>query len=167
VSFCAATARVQEPLPRSSGQGRAKKGNVMNNALLKAYVQVSQLRFDPNAMTHRQAFVYGMTAAMLAFGSSAFAVNPPTGTATGAPLVTGAAGSLSVFLCSVAATLQGPVGIGLVLVAIVVAGIAFAVGGKKSTSILLSALIGGAIIVSARVILGWVAGNSTACGTIT
>jgi type IV secretory pathway VirB2 component (pilin) len=124
--------------------------------------------------TRRAAFVWGMAAAAVAIGQDALAQAGGTGTApapgktngpnignqtaqeNGNPFV-----SINTGICTMTNWLRGPVGIGLVLMAIIVAGISLAVGGKKSTSTLIAALAGAAVILGARSIMSLASGNQT------
>lgn len=115
--------------------------------------------------TRRAAFAWGMAAAVVAISQDALA---QTGGAAGGPNVgTGVAENTSPFttvndgICKVSGWLRGPVGIGLVLIAIIVAGISLAVGGKKSTSVLIAALGGAAVILGARSIMSLASGSTT------
>ena len=69
-------------------------------------------------------------------------------------------------ICQVYTALTGPVGLGIILLCIVIAGLLYATGNKKSTGMILSALIGAVIVFSARALLG-IAANSGSfqCGT--
>lgn len=95
---------------------------------------------------HRRAFVMG---ALIAMGSQeALAGNNDINT----PFA-----NVSNAMCTIANNLRGPIGIIAVLIMIIIAGISLAVGGKRSTSTLISALVGAGVILGARgfvVILG-------------
>ncbi|MDR6218514.1 TrbC/VirB2 family protein [Deinococcus soli (ex Cha et al. 2016)] len=68
-------------------------------------------------------------------------------------------------ICQVYTALTGPVGLGIILLCIVVAGLLYATGNKKSTGMILSALIGAVIVFSARALLGIAANSgSFSCG---
>ena len=113
--------------------------------------------------TRRAAFAWGMAAAAVAVSQDALA----QGTAGGPNVGTGVAENTNPFttvndgICKVSGWLRGPVGIGLVLIAIIVAGISLAVGGKKSTSVLIAALGGAAVILGARSIMSLASGSTT------
>lgn len=69
-------------------------------------------------------------------------------------------------ICQVYTALTGPVGLGIILLCIVIAGLLYATGNKKSTGMILSALIGAVIVFSARALLGIAANSgSFSCGT--
>jgi type IV secretory pathway VirB2 component (pilin) len=93
-------------------------------------------------MTNRKAFVLGM--AVAAFGDS-----DGLAATIAAPFT-----RVSAAICQVGTALRGPIGIALVLVMIIIAGIGLATGGKNSTGTLISALIGAAIILGARALAG-------------
>jgi type IV secretory pathway VirB2 component (pilin) len=101
----------------------------------------AQVWASTGRMTNRKAFVLGM--AVAAFGD------------TGADATIAAPFTrVSAAICQVGTALRGPIGIALVLVMIVIAGIGLATGGKNSTGTLISALIGAAIILGARALAG-------------
>ena len=73
--------------------------------------------------------------------------------------------NVSKAICDIAAFLQGPIGIGLVIVMLIIGGISMAIGGKSAISTLIAALVGAIIIVGARSLAGMVAGSigNTTC----
>jgi type IV secretory pathway VirB2 component (pilin) len=108
-------------------------------------------------MTNRKAFVLGM--ALAAFGDTG------AGATIGGPF-----DNVAKAICTVGSKLKGPIGIALVLIMIIIAGIGLATGGKNSTGTLISALIGAAIILGARALAGIVTTGGTtitgdSCGT--
>lgn len=108
--------------------------------------------------THRAAFVWGMAAGTMAVMSDALAQEAPIngGVVENANPFT----TVNTGICQVSGWLRGPVGIGLVVMSIIVAGISLAVGGKKSTSVLIAALGGAAVILGARSIMAIAAGKN-------
>jgi type IV secretory pathway VirB2 component (pilin) len=101
----------------------------------------AQVWASTGRMTNRKAFVLGM--AVAAFGD------------TGADATIAAPFTrVSAAICQVGTALRGPIGIALVLVMIIIAGVGLATGGKNSTGTLISALIGAAIILGARALAG-------------
>jgi type IV secretory pathway VirB2 component (pilin) len=109
-------------------------------------------------LTHRKAFVMGMVVALASMtgeaAAQAAAATPKTSAADPVKNVTNA-------ICNMTAILQGPIGIGVILGCVVIAGLSLAFGGKNSTSLLISALIGGAVVFGAKALLGLVAGNGS------
>ncbi|WP_180970275.1 TrbC/VirB2 family protein [Deinococcus planocerae] len=118
----------------------------------------SQVRSHPT--TPRQGFVWGMAAAVLALSQEALAQDGPD-VGEGVAENTSPFTTVNTGICTMSGWLRGPVGIGLVLIAIVVAGISLAVGGKRSTSILIAALAGAAVILGARSIMSLATGSNT------
>jgi type IV secretory pathway VirB2 component (pilin) len=115
--------------------------------LLKAQVWATT-----GKLTNRKAFVLGM--ALAAFGESGgFAQTANTA-------IDGPFKAISEAICKVGTYLRGPIGIALVLVMIIIAGVGLATGGKNSTGTLISALIGAAIILGARALASIVATSS-------
>lgn len=114
-------------------------------------------------LTHRKAFILGMTAAMISVASDAFAQTSPT--APGVVSTTGVAAdpvtNVTKAVCTMTSVLQGPIGIAVIIGCIVVAGLSLAFGGKNSTSLLISALIGGAVVFGAKALLGLVVGTAS------
>jgi type IV secretory pathway VirB2 component (pilin) len=114
-------------------------------------------------MTHRKAFVLGMVAAMGSVADEAFAV-APGGTGITTPTVPTDSGNpvnnVTNAVCTVSKVLRGPIGIAVILGCVVIAGLSMAFGGKNSTSLLISALIGGAVVFGARSLIGIVAGGT-------
>jgi type IV secretory pathway VirB2 component (pilin) len=110
-------------------------------------------------MTHRKAFIVGMLGAIGTIGEDAFA-QATTGVTTNDPLK-----NVSIAMCTVTKALQGPIGIAIILALVVVAGLSLATGGKNSTSLLISALIGGAVVFGAKALLGLVVGTGAAGNT--
>ena len=127
---------------------------MLTNQLVKAFSRLEQTKswvLEDAHLSHRKAFLMGAMAA--AFGDSAFAT-----TATVAnPLL-----NVSKVICQIAAFLKGPIGLGIIIAMIVVAGLSFVTGGKKSSSILISALIGATIVFGARAVAGLVTDGGTA-----
>jgi type IV secretory pathway VirB2 component (pilin) len=116
-------------------------------------------------LTHRKAFVLGaaVAAAMMAGGALAA---PPEG--AGTVDTNGGKNPIDqvrAAVCSIAGVLQGPIGVGVIIACVVIAGLSMAFGGKNSTSLLISALVGAAIIFGARTLVGFVAGGTV--GTCT
>jgi type IV secretory pathway VirB2 component (pilin) len=114
-------------------------------------------------MTHRKAFIMGMLGAIGTIGEEAFATPSAT---TNDPIK-----NVSIAVCNVTKALQGPIGIAIIIALVVVAGLSLATGGKNSTSLLISALIGGAVVFGAKALLGLVvggtaAGNACTAGTV-
>lgn len=74
-------------------------------------------------------------------------------------------GNVADSICTIAGFLQGPIGIGLVIVMLIIGGISMAIGGKSAISTLIAALVGAIIIVGARSLAGMVAGaiSDTTC----
>ena len=115
-------------------------------------------------MTHRKAFVLGMLTAMVSVADDAFAQATPTAPTVGASTPSAAADPVSNVtkaVCTMTKVLQGPIGIGVIIGCIVVAGLSLAFGGKNSTSLLISALIGGAVVFGAKAMLGLVVGTAS------
>lgn len=113
-------------------------------------------------MTHRKAFIVGMLGAIGTIGEDAFAQSVTTND----PIK-----NVSIAVCNVTKALQGPIGIAIIIALVVVAGLSLATGGKNSTSLLISALIGGAVVFGAKALLGLVvggtaAGNACTAGTV-
>jgi type IV secretory pathway VirB2 component (pilin) len=140
---------------------KSKRGDVVKQTLasqlaLKLLVRLEQNRswvLEDTHMSHRKAFLMG--AMVAALGDSALA-----GTATVAnPMV-----NISKVICQIAAFLKGPIGLGIIIAMIVVAGLSFVTGGKKSSSILISALIGATIVFGARAVAGLVTDGGAAVG---
>jgi type IV secretory pathway VirB2 component (pilin) len=104
-------------------------------------------------MTHRKAFILGMAAAMASMADEAFA--DPSVIDTKNPIT-----QVQKTVCTVAKTLQGPIGVAVIIGCVVIAGLSMAFGGKNSTSLLISALIGGAVVFGAKALLGVVAGGT-------
>jgi type IV secretory pathway VirB2 component (pilin) len=109
---------------------------------------------ETGKMTHRKAFILGMVAAMGSMADEAFAEDP--GVIDTANPIT----QVQKTVCTVAKTLQGPIGVAVIIGCVVIAGLSMAFGGKNSTSLLISALIGGAVVFGAKALLGVVAGGS-------
>jgi type IV secretory pathway VirB2 component (pilin) len=103
-------------------------------------------------MTHRKAFIFGMTAAMVSIAGDAFAAEGDDLTKND-PLK-----NVTNSVCTVTKALQGPIGIAIIIALVVVAGLSLATGGKNSTSLLISALIGGAIVFGAKALLALATG---------
>lgn len=120
---------------------------------MSTYVRLEQARSwvlkDPH-LSHRKAFLLG--AMLAAAGDTAFA----TTTTITDPLL-----NVSKAICQIAAWLKGPIGVGIILAMIIIAGISFVTGGKRSSSILISALIGAVIVFGARAVAGLVNGGTT------
>ena len=72
---------------------------------------------------------------------------------------TDAFSNVSKAICDIAGFLQGPIGIGLVIVMLIIGGISMAIGGKSAISTLIAALVGAIIIVGARSLASMVAGS--------
>jgi type IV secretory pathway VirB2 component (pilin) len=106
---------------------------------------------ETGKMTHRKAFILGMVGAMASIASDAFAA--PADIAAKNPLE-----QVKASVCTVTTALQGPIGIAIILALVVVAGLSLATGGKNSTSLLISALIGGAIVFGAKALLALATG---------
>ncbi|WP_165795407.1 TrbC/VirB2 family protein [Deinococcus koreensis] len=118
----------------------------------------SEQHFMVQPETHRAAFVWGMAVGTMAVMSDALAQGTPTNggvTENTDPFTT-----VNTGICQVSGWLRGPVGIGLVIMSIIIAGISLAVGGKKSTSILIASLAGAAVILGARSIMSLAAGKN-------
>ncbi len=112
-------------------------------------------------MTHRKAFILGMAAAMVSVAGDAFAV--PAAAAPKDIATTNPLNNIQKTVCTVTGALQGPIGIAIIVALVVVAGLSLATGGKNSTSLLISALIGGAIVFGAKALLALATGaNATA-----
>lgn len=110
---------------------------------------------------HRRAFLLGALAALGSLEASAQTTTSPAPQQGNIADLQDPFNSVGRFLCQVSGWLRGPIGVGLVLTAIVIAGISLAVGGRRSTSILVSALIGAVVILGARAILQLVIGAQT------
>jgi type IV secretory pathway VirB2 component (pilin) len=118
-------------------------------------------------LTHRKAFVMGMAVAVASIAGETFAQTAAAGsTGITAPTTTNTVAStgnpinnITDTVCSVSKVLQGPIGIAVIIGCIVIAGLSMAFGGKNSTSLLISALIGGAVVFGARSLLGVVTGG--------
>jgi type IV secretory pathway VirB2 component (pilin) len=111
-------------------------------------------------LTHGKAFLLGAVIAAAVMGGEALA-GPPTGGVTADP--NGGKNPIDqvrAAVCAIAGVLQGPIGVGVILACVVVAGLSMAFGGKQSTSLLISALIGAAIVFGARTLIGFVAGGT-------
>ena len=122
---------------------------------LKFLVRLEQSRswvLEDTHLSHRKAFLMGAMAA--AFGDSAFAA---AGATVSKPLE-----NVSKVICQIAAFLKGPIGLGIIIAMIVVAGLSFVTGGKQSSSILISALIGATIVFGARAVAGLVTDGGAA-----
>jgi type IV secretory pathway VirB2 component (pilin) len=112
-------------------------------------------------LTHRKAFLLGAVLAAAMMAGDALAA-PPTGADT--KDTNGEKNPIDqvrIAICSVAGVLQGPIGVGVIIACIVVAGLSMAFGGKQSTSLLISALIGACIVFGARTLIGFVAGGTS------
>jgi type IV secretory pathway VirB2 component (pilin) len=122
-------------------------------------------------MTHRKAFVLGMLAAMASTADEAFAqstgIAAPVAGATGNTVTTtgNPINNITNTVCSLSKVLQGPIGIAVIIGCVVIAGLSMAFGGKNSTSLLISALIGGAVVFGARSLIGVVTGGGGAAVT--
>ncbi len=115
-------------------------------------------------LTHRKAFVMGMVVAMASIaGEAAAQTGITTGTST--EVLTNPINNVSKAVCDVSKVLQGPIGIAVIVGCVVIAGLSMAFGGKNSTSLLISALIGGVVVFGARALLGVVTGGTTAAAT--
>jgi type IV secretory pathway VirB2 component (pilin) len=88
------------------------------------------------------AILGALAAGQLAFAAAAPGVAPSILTNT------------STAMCTVANALQGPVGMVLVIGAIIVGGMSLVIGGKKSMSYLIGAVIGGGVIFTAKSLAG-------------
>lgn len=66
-------------------------------------------------------------------------------------------------VCSIAGFLQGPIGIGIVLLMVVVGGIMVAVGSRGGTGLLITAGIGAAVLAGARSLVGMVIDTGDGC----
>ena len=117
-------------------------------------------------LTHRKAFLLGAILAAAMIGGQSLAA-PPTGGVTADP--NGGKNPIDqvrAAICTLSGILQGPIGVGVILACVVVAGLSMAFGGKQSTSLLISALIGACIVFGARTLIGFVAGGTVgACAT--
>jgi type IV secretory pathway VirB2 component (pilin) len=98
-----------------------------------------------------------MGAMAAALGDTAFA----TTTTIDDPLL-----NVSQAICKIAAWLKGPIGVGIILAMIIIAGISFVTGGKRSSSILISALIGAVIVFGARAVAGLVTTSGGTTGKL-
>jgi type IV secretory pathway VirB2 component (pilin) len=114
-------------------------------------------------LTHRKAFVMGMVVAMASIAGEATATGITTGTST--EVLTNPINNVSKAVCDVSKVLQGPIGIAVIVGCVVIAGLSMAFGGKNSTSLLISALIGGVVVFGARALLAVVTGGTTAAAT--
>jgi type IV secretory pathway VirB2 component (pilin) len=117
-------------------------------------------------LTHRKAFVLGMAAAMISVAGDAFALAPTTpavgGTSGGKDLTSAnPLANVQKTVCTVTGALQGPIGIAIIVALVVIAGLSLATGGKNSTSLLISALIGGAVVFGAKALLALATGATT------
>ncbi len=112
-------------------------------------------------LTHRKAFVMGMAVALASIAGEAAAQT--TGVTTGTPteIKGNPINNVSKAVCDVSKVLQGPIGIAVIVGCVVIAGLSMAFGGKNSTSLLISALIGGVVVFGARALLGVVTGGGT------
>ncbi len=115
-------------------------------------------------LTHRKAFMAGMAIALTASVSMAA---PAAGAGTGTPpsgtdtLTEQPLARIGKIVCSIANFLQGPIGIGIIVACVVVAGLSLAFGGRNSTSLLMSAIIGAVVVFGARTMLGFITGGGT------
>jgi type IV secretory pathway VirB2 component (pilin) len=114
-------------------------------------------------LTHRKAFVMGMAVALASMGGDAFAQATTVGGTSGGKDITSEnpLQRVQATVCTVTGALQGPIGIAIILALVVVAGLSLATGGKNSTSLLISALIGGAIVFGAKALLNLATGAAT------
>jgi type IV secretory pathway VirB2 component (pilin) len=126
----------------------------------------TKVKFDaaltnPSEITSfRRAFVYGMALALASTALDGGAMAAPTvATELANPM-----DNVSKFVCTVGNWLRGPIGLGVVILMIVVAGFGFATGGKKSTSVIIGALVGAAVIFGARAVAGMV--TTTSAGSL-
>ena len=134
----------------------------LQNVAVKSFLALErgQQWATSGELTHRKAFIMGaaLAAAMMAGGALATA---PTG---GGTVDTNGGKNpidqIRASICTVAGVLQGPIGVGVIIACVVIAGLSMAFGGKNSTSLLISALVGAAIIFGARTLVGFVAGGT-------
>lgn len=141
---------------------------IVQNAAVKSFLALERAKdwTVSGQLTHRKAFVMGAAVAVAMIGGQALATGAPVGagtvdTGTGNPI-----DRVRRTICAIAGVLQGPIGIGVIIVCVVVAGLSLAFGGRNSTSLLISALIGAAVIFGARTLVGFVSGGTVgACAT--
>jgi type IV secretory pathway VirB2 component (pilin) len=140
---------------------------IVQNAAVKSFLALERAKdwTVSGQLTHRKAFVMGAAVAVAMIGGQALAQAPvgagTVDTGTGNPI-----DRVRRTICAIAGVLQGPIGIGVIIVCVVVAGLSLAFGGRNSTSLLISALIGAAVIFGARTLVGFVSGGTVgACAT--
>lgn len=131
---------------------------------VKAFVKLEQMRHwaSDGKLNHRKAFILGALIAATAMSGETLAQGgggtPPAGTDT---LTEQPLARIGKIVCSVANYLQGPIGIGVIVACVVVAGLSLAFGGRQSTSLLISAIIGAVIVFGARTMLTFILSSGT------
>jgi type IV secretory pathway VirB2 component (pilin) len=149
---------------------------IIQNVAVKSFMALErgQTWATSGEFTHKKAFLLGMGIAVAMTAGSALAQATPPAAPPAAPVGAGTVGTtlnpidaVRKSICTIAGVLQGPIGIGVIIACVVIAGLSMAFGGKNSTSLLISALVGATIIFGARVLIGFVSGQTLGTCDIT
>lgn len=142
-------------------QAREMNGHVAARTMLRIEQLKGWVSIDSGHYRHRKAFVLGAILALTA--DEALAQQTGGGAAGGAD--TDPFKSVSNGICKISQGLKGTIGLLLVILMIIIAGISLAVGGRNSVSTAIAALVGAAVIFGARTIVGFLGlGEAGACG---